>query len=225
MSLLNVAGISFRYSSTIELLLDATFAIGEGDCLAIAGANGAGKSTLLRILAGDLEPGTGGIIRRKELRVAYADQQYMAVSGSLFEIVFGARPHLARLREWLLAAEVQSPSDYAELVNEYEAASSYAAEAHTERILSGLGFTPAEWALPLSSLSGGSGRGQFWRARCIPRRICCSWTNRPIIWTSRLASGSKARLPGVTERAPWFRMTGRCCGAWQPVCCKSSAGE
>jgi ATP-binding cassette subfamily F protein 3 len=51
--------------------------------------------------------------------------------------------------------EREASCDYAELVNEYEAAGGYAAEASTRRILSGLGFATAEWELPLSSLSGG----------------------------------------------------------------------
>jgi ATPase subunit of ABC transporter with duplicated ATPase domains len=151
MSLLNVSGLSFRYPSTIELFRDAAFAIEAGDCLAIVGANGSGKSTLLRILAGELEPGGGAIARMKGLRVACAAQQHVARCGSLFDCVFGARPHLAELRARLLLPELETPCDCAELVNEYEAGGGYAAEARTERILSGLGFTPAEWELPPSS--------------------------------------------------------------------------
>jgi ATP-binding cassette subfamily F protein 3 len=155
MSLLNVCGLSFRYPSTIELFRDATFAVDAGDCLAIVGANGAGKSTLLRILAGELEPGGGSITRRKDLRVAYADQQVPAAAGSLFDYVFGARPHLARVRARLFLPEREAPCEYAELVNEYEGAGGYAAEGLTERVLTGLGFVPAEWALSPSTLSGG----------------------------------------------------------------------
>jgi ATP-binding cassette subfamily F protein 3 len=155
MSLLNVSGLSFRYPSTIELFRDATFAIDEGDCLAVVGANGAGKSTLLDILRGELEPGGGSVARRKGLRVAHADQAGASGDRALFDYVFEARPHLAPLRARLLAPERETPCGYAELVNEYEAAGGYAAEAATERILSGLGFAPTEWDLPPSSLSGG----------------------------------------------------------------------
>ena len=155
MSLLSVSGLSFRYPSTIELFRDATFAIDAGDRLAIVGANGVGKSTLLRILAGELEPEAGTVVRRKELRVATADQQGAAGADSLFDCVFGAQPYLARLRARLAATEQEAPCDHAELVNEYDAAGGYAAEAKTERTLSGLGFAPGEWDLPLASLSGG----------------------------------------------------------------------
>ncbi|MCC6859872.1 MAG: ABC-F family ATP-binding cassette domain-containing protein [Bryobacterales bacterium] len=155
MSLLNVSNLSFGYPSTAELFREATFAIGEGDCLAIVGANGAGKSTLLRLLAGELEPGGGAIVRRQDLRVAVADQRWAGGEGSLFDFVFGARPHLARLRLRLAETEHESPCEYAETVNEYAAAGGYAAEARTASILDGLGFSPGERELPLASLSGG----------------------------------------------------------------------
>ena len=155
MSLLSVSGLSFRYLSTIELFRDATFAVDEGDCLAIVGVNGAGKSTLLRILSGELHPDRGSVAYRKDLRVAMALGQEAAKARSLYECVFAARPQLALLRNRLAVTERDSPCDYAELVNEYEAAGGYAAEARTAAILTGLGFARPEWELPLASLSGG----------------------------------------------------------------------
>jgi len=155
MSLLNVFDLSYRFPSTLELFREATFAVDPGDCLAVVGANGAGKSTLLHILAGDLEPVTGTIARRKDLQVAYAGQEANAGATALFDHVFSARPRIAEMRERLAHPDREAPSDFAELVNEYEAAGGYAAEAHTESILSGLGFSQSEWTLPLASLSGG----------------------------------------------------------------------
>ena len=155
MSLLNVAGLSFRYPSTIELFRRLTFAVNPGDCLAVVGPNGAGKSTLLRIIAGELHPSEGAIVRRKDLRIAYAQQQGAGGSESLFDYVFAARPQLAALRARLAAAEHEAPIEYAELVNEYQASGGYSAESDTERILAGLGFARAEWDLRPASLSGG----------------------------------------------------------------------
>jgi ATP-binding cassette, subfamily F, member 3 len=155
MSLLGVFDLSFRYPSTIELFRNATFTIEPGDCLAIVGANGVGKSTLLRILAGELQPAGGAIARRKDLRVAAANQEQDAERVSLFDYVFGARVELAHLRARWNGTRKDSPCEFAELVNDYGASGGYAAEARTESILAGLGFAPAEWNLPLASLSGG----------------------------------------------------------------------
>ena len=148
MSLLSVSGLSFRYSSTIELFRNATFAIEEGECLAIVGVNGAGKSTLLRVLAGELDPSSGMVTRRKGLRVATAEQQLIGVAGTLFDFVFSARMELADIRRRLTAENAEDVADYAD-------AGGYAAEADTERILQGLGFEPGEWHLPMANLSGG----------------------------------------------------------------------
>jgi len=155
MSLLSVSGISFRYPTTIDLFRNVTFSIDPRDAIAIVGPNGAGKSTLLRILAGDLSPADGIIARRKDLRTATAEQQGASGEGSLFDYVFEARSELARLRAQLAVTEREAPLEYAALVNEYDALGGYAAEAQAERILMGLGFAPAERALPLAKLSGG----------------------------------------------------------------------
>jgi ABC transport system ATP-binding/permease protein len=42
--------------------------------IGLVGANGSGKTTLLRLLRGELQPGTGEIIRAPALRVVYFDQ-------------------------------------------------------------------------------------------------------------------------------------------------------
>jgi ATP-binding cassette subfamily F protein 3 len=154
MSLLTLSGISFRYSAS-ELFRSVTFSIGASDRLAIVGPNGAGKSTLLRILAGELAPTAGEIARRQGLHIAVANTLWSREDVTLRDYVFDARPTLARLRVQLAAAEQEDPVRYAELIHDYAAVEGYAAEAEMERILSGVGFLPSEWDLPLSSLSGG----------------------------------------------------------------------
>jgi ATPase subunit of ABC transporter with duplicated ATPase domains len=130
MSLLSVSEVSFHYPSTIELFREVTLAVDAGDRLALVGSNGAGKSSLLRLLAGELAPTAGAIIRRRGLRIACLAQ----------EMFLEDAPALT-LFDYVLSANTD-PEDYA-------------AESRTERILDGLGFCAADRALPLACLSGG----------------------------------------------------------------------
>lgn len=74
MSLISVRGISYEYASGLAVFRGATFSINPGDCAALVGPNGCGKSTLLRLLAGEDQPTTGEVIRRRGLRVEHLPQ-------------------------------------------------------------------------------------------------------------------------------------------------------
>ncbi|MEV2237498.1 ATP-binding cassette domain-containing protein [Micromonospora sp. NPDC049891] len=52
-----------------------TVTVDGGDRLLVTGPNGSGKSTVLRVLAGDLEPTTGGVRHVGRARVAYLGQE------------------------------------------------------------------------------------------------------------------------------------------------------
>ncbi len=53
--------VSFRYSSAVDVLSDASFDLGPG-WAGVVGANGSGKSTLLRLVAGELQPDVGEVV-------------------------------------------------------------------------------------------------------------------------------------------------------------------
>ncbi|HWL35061.1 MAG TPA: ABC-F family ATP-binding cassette domain-containing protein [Frankiaceae bacterium] len=57
------------------LLKRLTWHLGPGDRVAIVGVNGSGKTTLLRVLAGDLAPVAGRVVRGQTVRTAYLDQE------------------------------------------------------------------------------------------------------------------------------------------------------
>jgi ABC transport system ATP-binding/permease protein len=58
-----------------ELFCDLSFIVGPGTRLGILGSNGSGKTTLLRVLAGQLDPDGGTVIRADGLRICYFEQQ------------------------------------------------------------------------------------------------------------------------------------------------------
>ena len=65
-----------RFAQEQPLFQAVNFDINPGDRIALVGPNGAGKSSLLRILAGELEPDAGNIVRRRGLAVAYFAQSH-----------------------------------------------------------------------------------------------------------------------------------------------------
>lgn len=69
MSVLSVHNLSYCHVLGVPLFEGATFSIDPGDRIGLTGPNGCGKTTLLKLLAGDLEPTTGQIVRRKHLRI------------------------------------------------------------------------------------------------------------------------------------------------------------
>jgi ATP-binding cassette subfamily F protein uup len=57
-----------------ELFRDVNFVLSPGTKLGLLGPNGSGKSTLIRLIAGQLEPDAGEIVRADQLRIVLFDQ-------------------------------------------------------------------------------------------------------------------------------------------------------
>src|SRR4051812_48766272 len=60
-----------------------TWRLGPGDRVALVGVNGSGKTTLLRVLAGELEPEAGRVVRGQTVRLAHLSQDTAEVPGHL----------------------------------------------------------------------------------------------------------------------------------------------
>jgi ATPase subunit of ABC transporter with duplicated ATPase domains len=82
MSLLSLSEVSFGYLCGPLLLGGVSFAVNPGDRIALVGPNGAGKSTLLRLLAGQLAPTSGAVVRRRDLTIAAAGQDLGGYRGA-----------------------------------------------------------------------------------------------------------------------------------------------
>ncbi len=72
--LVSCKSVGKSYSSR-PLFKNITLGIEDNQRIGLIGPNGSGKSTLLKILAGLVEPDTGEIVKRKNLRVVYMGQQ------------------------------------------------------------------------------------------------------------------------------------------------------
>ena len=72
--ILNAQELSKRFGAN-PLFQSIHFTVSEGDRIGLIGPNGAGKSTLLAVLAGEQEPDSGEVARRKGARIAYIRQE------------------------------------------------------------------------------------------------------------------------------------------------------
>jgi len=97
LSLISLQNIHMAFGGP-PILDGASLQIEEGDRLCLLGRNGAGKSTILKLLAGELAPDDGGIMRRQGLRVSLVSQESPPdLSGSVFDVVAGGMGESALL--------------------------------------------------------------------------------------------------------------------------------
>ena len=85
-----------------RLLDGATLQIDAGERIGLLGRNGSGKSTLMKLLAGEIAPDAGEIIRSGEVRIAMLPQEVPDdLPGTIYDVVAsGGREHLELLREY-----------------------------------------------------------------------------------------------------------------------------
>jgi ATP-binding cassette subfamily F protein uup len=126
--LLGAQEISLAYPNR-PLLEGVTLGVEAGDRIGIVGRNGDGKSTLVKILAGVLQPDSGRVTRRGDVRTGYLEQVDDFAPG-------------ATIRE----AVVGDAADY-----------EWAADPKIRDVMSGL-LGDLDLEIPISSLSGGQRR-------------------------------------------------------------------
>lgn len=136
----------------------------HGDRIALVGPNGQGKTTLLRILAGLEPPSAGQVVSAKGLKMAYLDQHPSLKSQdavSIWTLALAAFAELrveeVRLREMeaTLDGSPEALAAYGEAQARFERNGGYQYEQTIDYVLTGLGFTAADYHAPLTQLSGG----------------------------------------------------------------------
>lgn len=164
-------GITFRNQ---EVLKDVTWGVQTGDRIGLVGKNGAGKTTQLRIMAGELDPTTGDVVKSKsDLRVAVLRQEFVdeliptrtlkEEMASVFEEENAIIKELKDVEAELASMGEDGDQDrmqgildrMQELQNKAEEKDVYALESRVTKVMDLMGFTEDEGDELVSSFSGG----------------------------------------------------------------------
>jgi len=122
MSLIALQEVSVGFGGP-PLLDRVNLQIETDERVCLVGRNGEGKSTLLKVLAGDLPPDSGKIIRRPGLKSALLQQEVpRTLSGTVYDVVAGGMGELLDLlqRHHAISALLSSSKDPV-LLAEFEA--------------------------------------------------------------------------------------------------------
>lgn len=149
------------------VLAGVSVEVRPGEKIGLVGPNGTGKTTLMKIIAGQLDPDGGTVERHPSATLGYLEQQPDFTAGQT--VWQEARSALGRLialaEEAEQLAHAIGGADEAERRRLGERFDRIQAELHQhdayhldhkiERILGGLGFSPASFRQPVEQLSGG----------------------------------------------------------------------
>jgi len=167
MTLLQVGDVRFGYAGD-TLFEKVTFTLQAGERAALVAPNGAGKSTLLRVIAGEIEPDSGLAVIKKDAKVAYYRQSHeVRAEGDVLGAFLSGFQEIVTLREELTKAQHDAASGepgalahLARVTDQYHLAHGDELERKVAIIASKLGFSDADLARPVASLSGGE-RGRL----------------------------------------------------------------
>ena len=153
-----------------EVLKGVTLTIQDHHRVGLVGSNGSGKSTLLKILAGQDHCDGGTLSATRGLRIGFHTQLDDLTSPltvwqemeTCFEETFRMEEQLREMEQRMGEMHDVDPEGYARLAEEYakltdrfEEEDGYAWRSRLQGVLTGLGFTAAQYDQTVASLSGG----------------------------------------------------------------------
>ncbi len=163
-------------AGTKTLLEHAELHLRPEDKVGLVGPNGSGKSTLLKLLAGQVEPEDGKVLRRGGVHLGYLPQH--AVSGSEATVWDEASSQMHRLNNLqarmeqlearVTAGDAEAIAPLTEAQEAFRIAGGYAREEKVGTVLHGLGFSADSWTRSCSEFSGG------WQMRIALARLLLS---------------------------------------------------
>uniref|UniRef100_F4CEQ0 ABC transporter related protein n=1 Tax=Sphingobacterium sp. (strain 21) TaxID=743722 RepID=F4CEQ0_SPHS2 len=156
MSILSVERISHTFGDR-WLFKDLTFGLQKGDRVALVGINGTGKSTLLKILSGKTIPIEGKVVKTKDLKIGYLEQEpsfenLTRVSDFIYSIDNDIQQFIKEY-DFLIRTEQTSNPRLQELADILTIKDAWNFENNIKTILNRMGIVDLEQ--PINKLSGG----------------------------------------------------------------------
>jgi ATPase subunit of ABC transporter with duplicated ATPase domains len=144
--MITASNIALAYGKRV-IFQDVNIKFTPGNCYGLIGANGAGKSTFLKIMAGQLQPDRGKIIKGPKQRIAVLNQDQFAFDEhTVFNTLVMGHQKLYQVmaeREALYSKSDFTEEDgirSAELEAEFGEMNGYEAESEAAVLLNGLGI-------------------------------------------------------------------------------------
>ncbi len=155
----------------VDIILNQiTFSVNAGCCVGIVGSNGAGKSTLFKIIANLMPADSGDIYLAKDTTIGYLPQNTVLESEKtiwdelmqVFIPLLELEKVLRQMEQDMANYHAMDEEEYSKLMDDYsklqqsfEQQGGYSYESHMKGVLTGLGFSPEEFHMPIEHLSGG----------------------------------------------------------------------
>jgi ATPase subunit of ABC transporter with duplicated ATPase domains len=157
--MISVNNVSMRYGAKV-LFEDVTTNFIPGRRYGLTGPNGAGKSTFMKILAGELEPQKGTVVRPRKLSVLQQNQYAFDAFRVIDTVIMGNKGLWAALeeRERIYAKHDMSDADgmrLGELEGIVGEEDGYTAESDAAILLQGLDIPDELHERKMSELQGG----------------------------------------------------------------------
>ena len=202
--ILGCKNIQKAYGTDV-ILNDITFGLEDNEKAAIIGVNGAGKTTLFKIIAEGLSYDNGDLFLKKNITIGYMAQNARLESektvyeemDSVFDSVREMESELRKMEEemsLLSGNELKVHMDnYDALRHKYEQTDAYSYKSRINGVLKGLGFTPDQYDMPLTTLSGGQ-RQRVAIARAMLR-------NAPIVILDEATSALDNESEAIVQKA------------------------
>ncbi len=167
--MLTLSNIFVKYGDR-TLLDHVSLVVKPGERIGLVGRNGAGKSTLLKIIADEMSPHEGNVVKPTHFTVGYLHQDMLLPKGktvldetmTAFAEVLALEKKLHEIQEELAVREDYESDAYHKLIEDMGDLTEHlhhlghaTTQADAERVLHGLGFQHSDMARLTDEFSGG----------------------------------------------------------------------